>query len=386
MKLFWFYISGNIFNALARPADARSAGDEGRAAASALLERHPTHMLALRARALISANLARVAENELQQTARLAGANDAARDWTLLWRIDPGNAITRNNLGSARSNAHGALLDLGRPREALAKVLESRDLEANAASSSMVSGMLSFQFYLATLAAAELGQASAAEGHHASALRHFDNWVRDMAPGSFQARTQVPRRAASLATLAAATGEMARARQAAAQARAQFLQLQPADDFSRRLVAENLRWLHRAMGIAELRARDFAAAQVHFGHVMEARKQIPALALSARRDAAEDAGWLAVTLAQAGRADEARALAEPLVKFQREIHARKSDDQMHKLDLAVALLAMAQSTPAQARPLLAEAQAAFDSLPAEARGLRTSQLVQSLIAQARQPG
>ena len=58
---------------------------------------------------------------------------------------------------------------------------------------------------------------------------------------------------------------------------------------------------------------------------------------------------------------------------------------MHKLELALTLLATALATPAQAKPLLTEAQAAFDSLPAEARGLRTSQLVQSLIAEARRP-
>jgi hypothetical protein len=69
--------------------------------------------------------------------------------------------------------------------------------------------------------------------------------------------------------------------------------------------------------------------------------------------------------------------------LQRELHARKTDDQWHKWGLALALVAAAQSTPAKAGPLLAESQAALDSLPAEARGLRNSQNVQRLIADAR---
>ncbi|MBC7942085.1 MAG: hypothetical protein H7Z19_20405, partial [Chitinophagaceae bacterium] len=49
----------------------------------------------------------------------------------------------------------------------------------------------------------------------------------------------------------------------------------------------------------------------------------------------------------------------------------------------LALVAAALATPDQARTLLTQAQAALDSLPAEARDLRSSQLVQGLIADAR---
>ena len=68
--------------------------------------------------------------------------------------------------------------------------------------------------------------------------------------------------------------------------------------------------------------------------------------------------------------------------MQREVHSRQTDDQMHKLGLGLALVAAARATPEQARALLAQAQAAFDSLPAEARGLRSSQLLQGLITDA----
>lgn len=115
----------------------------------------------------------------------------------------------------------------------------------------------------------------------------------------------------------------------------------------------------------------------------EVAKIDPAATLNERREAADDAALLAITLAHAGRLDEARALAEPALAVQREVHARQTDDQMHKVGLSLALVAAAQASPDKAKALLAQAQAAFDSLPAEARNVRSSQLVQGLIADAR---
>ena len=59
---------------------------------------------------------------------------------------------------------------------------------------------------------------------------------------------------------------------------------------------------------------------------------------------------------------------------------------LHKQGLVLALVAAARATPNQARTLLAQAQATFDSLPAEARDLRSSRLLQGLIADAPRSG
>lgn len=64
---------------------------------------------------------------------------------------------------------------------------------------------------------------------------------------------------------------------------------------------------------------------------------------------------------------------------------RHTDDQWHKYSLALAPVAAAQSTPARHSTLLAEAQAAPDSLPAEVRGVRSSKMAQGLIADSRRP-
>ena len=375
----------NAFDALGRPDDANRAGGEARTAASQLLERHPTHMLALRARGLVSGGLAWVAENEMQQGRRLALADDAARDWALLLRIDPSNTITRANLSAGRFNAAGALWELARPHDALAKLLENRDLEQAAASSSLLADSLQFQYYRAALFAAELGQATAADKYMAEGQRHFERYLRDVPPAAFENGLERTRRAVRWVDVAQLQGDPVRARTAAKGLDEKLIQMQPSNDYQRQQVAYIGSRLHNALGAAELEAGDFAAALKHLSRVAEARKLLPTLALRDRREAADEAALLAIALAHAGRIDEARALAEPALALQRELHARQTDDQWHKYSLALALVAAAQSSPAQRSTLLAEAQAALDSLPAEARGLHSSKMVQRLIANARRP-
>ena len=368
---------------LDRSADAAKAGGEGLRVTSQLLERRPTDMLALRARALISGALGAVAENGLQPTQRLAAEDDAARDWALLSRIDPSNMISTGNLISSRVNAGGAMWDLGRPRETLARDLESRALAPTATASPLVAGPLSFSLYLAAMTAAELGQGAAADKHLADSQRYFEIALRSTPPASFDHGYWRAWLSVAPVELANIQGDPARARASAEGLHERLLQLQPANDYDRQRVAEVLRRLHLAMGWAELQARDFAAAQGHFSQVAEARKLLLTRTLAQRREAADDAALLAIALAQGGRIDEARTLSEPALAFQRQLHARKMEDQWHKWSLALALLASAQSTPAKNGVLLAEAQTVLDSLPAEARGVHASQMLKGLIADAR---
>jgi tetratricopeptide (TPR) repeat protein len=366
-----------------RPADAARAGEEGLRVTSKLIERQPNNMLALRTRALISHSLAGAADNQMQPGRGLAAASDAARDWTLLSRIDPSDMFSKNSLINARSEAARALRAQGRPRDSLAKVLENREFEATAEASSVVASSLYYSVEWAAYLAAELGQAVAADKYLADRQHLFDLSFRGLGPPSFlQLYFRMETRIEPV-VLAMLLGDPRRARAAANGLRERLVALPTTNEFEQRLVAGALHDLHLTLGWAALQARDFAAAQEQFSLVAQARKQLPAVTLDERRDAADDAALLAITLAHAGRLDEARALAEPALALQREVHARQTDDQMHKLGLGLALVAAAWTMPHEARALLAQAQAAFDSLPAEARDLRSSQLVHGLIADAR---
>jgi len=206
-----------------------------------------------------------------------------------------------------------------------------------------------------------------------------------MAPGSAEA-TFWPRADAVFRTdLARYAGDLALARAAAKGAREALLQIQPDSEFGRQRVAQYLRQLHLALGWVEIETGDFAAAEVHFGHVAEARKSLPTTDNEARRNHALDNALWALTLARTGRVEQARSLAEKSLAFERALDAGKPDDQMHKINFVVALVAAAlcNPNPPQARALASEAQTLFESLPAEARRLHSSQLVSGLITEAR---
>ena len=115
---------------------------------------------------------------------------------------------------------------------------------------------------------------------------------------------------------------------------------------------------------------------------VDATRGLPAKNMLEHREDAEVNGLLALSLARLGRLDEARAMAAASLAFQRELHGRGLDDEMHKRDLAVALVASAWSEPGRAKGLLAEARNVLGSMPAEALGLRSSRWVADLISQA----
>jgi tetratricopeptide (TPR) repeat protein len=380
--------SGWLMDALdesARPSDALRVGDEGRRAASQVLERQPTHMLALRARALLSSNVARVSENTLQQSQRLAAGEDAARDWQLLSRIDPTNVVTLHNLGVARNNAAEALWDLGRPREALAKQLESNAaLEKVAPRSSMVTGNLSGRYFNAAVIAGELGQTALADKYRAEGFRLYRAWVKSFPADSYETELWARSDPVFEAEYAVAKGDLEAAREESKGAREGLLQLKPGNDPGRRRQqAFTLRRLHAALGRVELESKDFVAAERHYRYVAEARRGLNEKSMSQRRLDAEDTTRWALALARSGRLDEARPKAAQALAFERELHASKPDDQLHKWNLTVALVASANANPQQAKALLAEAQSVFDTLPAEARALRTSRWIDGLITDAR---
>jgi hypothetical protein len=261
----------------------------------------------LRAHALISESLAAVASNQLQSGRRLSAANDAARDWTLLSRIDPSDAVLKNSLMNARTIASTALWDQGRPRESLAKVLENGEFRPVAEGSYVVAQSLYFSLEWAANVAAELGQAAAADKYLADKQRFHEINMPAAGDKSFLIdyfRIETKIQPVELAML---LGELARARAAANGLHEQLLQLPTTNDFERLRVTLALNYLHNSLGWVALQARDYATALEHFSRVAETRKQLPAATLGERVGAANDASLLAITLAHAGRLDEARA-------------------------------------------------------------------------------
>ncbi len=375
----------DALDAAARPSDALRIGDEGRRVVSEVLERQPTNMSALNARALLSLNVAQVAGNELQVSRRVTAADDAARDLMLLSRIDPTNVVFVSDLSFSRLIAGDGLIDLGRSREGIAKLMQDMDLrERAAARSGAVAMQLTMTYHYAASMALEQGQATAAEKYQADWLRNLKRWSNNLPVGAFEASHIALQEAIARTEFAVAAGDVARARELAKGIRAGVLALEPGDDPARKdRVAFLLRRLYTALGRAELESRDFEAAAKHWSLVAEARRGTKTITMSDRRwEAMEVASW-AYALARSGHLDEARPLAAKALAVQREVVAMKTEDQWHKSHLALALVASAYADPKRSAALLAEAQTVMDSLPAELRAWRTSRWTDGIIAEAR---
>jgi tetratricopeptide (TPR) repeat protein len=345
-------------------------------------------MTALRGRALIASNNTVAYGGLLQQTRRLESSDAAAADWLTLFRVDPSNVITVGNLGVSRINGGGALWDLGRPREAAEKFLQNTDLEAAAAAKSPIAqGNLGFQTFLATSTNAERGELAQAERQWSDASRILDSWVQSFPANSFERRLWSRVRPVSQVEYAVARGDLGAARRAAKGARESLLQVDPGAEPGRRQTwAGMLRRLHASMARVELEGNDLGAAERHVQWLAAARRELTADSLEVRREQGVDEALSALVLARLGRVDEARPLAAKSLAFERGLHALGTDDQMHKVDLAQALVASAAVDPAQARALLGEAKALLDSLPPEARALRTTRWVQGMTGEAARGG
>ena len=370
---------------LGQREEAVRVGDEGRAVATRVLERSPTHMLALRARALLSSGVAESYGEQGQHGLRLAAANASADDWLLLSRVDPGNTITRANLEVAQREAGLALVALGRPRDALAKLQERLGVpDAQVARSLLVLRSSTFLKGMAAVWAAELGQPALADRLYAEHVKLIDEATKSFPPNSNGALFVPLSRRIFGAEFAWARGDLERARTAARGVREGLLAIDPGSDAARRTErASNLEWLHRALAGVEIEAKDFAAAEQHLRWQSESSRDLPSGANWAQRLVHINMARRALVYARLGRPDEARPLAAQALTFWRQQHAQAGDDQLYKQDFAFALVAAAWGQPNGAKALLDEAQKAFDSMPAEARGLRSSRWLEGLIGEAR---
>jgi hypothetical protein len=366
---------------LGRNDDARRVGQEGRDAASRVLERHPTHMTALRARALANGGLADIAANELRRSDAAASSGAAAADWSTLVKVDPANAIAWHNLAANRLTAAWFLSAAGRPRDALAKALENEQLVPIAERMRLSSPVMAETFGLAAFFAAELGDARAAERLLETSGRFARPFVDSLKPGTFEReRLELLFLIRSMDVVRRA-GDVAAVRKFAAGVAERLAALKPPVDSMTQTRDELFADFLQTIGLAALDANDYAAAEKHLRARVEHLSALNGRTLWQRRLAAENSSLLAIALAKLGRADEARPLAEASLKFQRELHARKHDEALQHLELAGALYAAALADPANARALLAEAQAVIAALPAQMRETRNVGYWRSRIAE-----
>ena len=369
---------------LDRLDDAKRVGEEGRSVASKLLELHPTHMLALRARALLADSLADIETNELHAASSLALLDQAAHDWAALTQIDPSNVIAWSNLAASRLSAAEVLLSLGRPRAAIARLGELQALEAKTDSSWMVAGILQGNRARMALLTGEAGDVKQSENLRRESLGHFEVAARDLSAGSFELSYWRLETQVGDTEIALSQGDNRRARKIADGLQKRLEQLAPPDDYAKQQKIELLRRFHYGLARADLRLNDLAAAEENARAAVGYRKLLPARSMLERRAAAADSTLHAIVLARLGRVAEAQQLIKPVVEFHRTLAAMRHDNQTVKLEFIGALYASALANPAKSAALLNDAQSLFSTLSPEMRALRSPADLRTRVAEALQ--
>jgi hypothetical protein len=355
---------------LGRNDEARRAGEEGRDVASRVLERHPTHMTALRARGLASSGTADIADNELRRGDAAVQHDASSRDWSTLTTVDPANAIAWNNLANSRFVGAWSLYAAGRPRDALARALEVEAVVPIADKLRFPSPVMAYAFGSAAIFAAELGEPRTAERLRGRADRYAQQYLERLSPGSFEREMFEQQRFRNWMTIANGSGDFAGARKLGAEAIERISAIEPPAASLKQARDMLLSDLLEQHGLAALNLSDDAAAEREFRKRAAYQKELRQLSLSRRRDAAMNQAYLAIALARLGRINEARPLAEESLALNRELYARKHDEALQHLQLAIALYAVALAEPAQAKALLNEAQAVIAALPPQMRTTR----------------
>ena len=368
-------------SALERREEALRTADEARAAATQVLQRNPTHLVALRARALLASSSSGVDAAQLQRARQLAAADAAAEDYLLLARVDPSNVINLGNLLLARSRAASALVDLGRLREALQKVLADRAMvEALADRGSAVQANISGNLGLAAFIAAQIGQPALSGKLTVMALDQLEASLKPLPEGDVERAWPAVYRAEQALLVGDRTRVQEQARRGLEAART----AQVGDDPGRQLrKAWAVHRLHAASAEAAYELGQFESAESQARLAVEALRGRPLPAVFDAESYQRSVTLWAQALVRLGRIDEARPPATQALAALRKLYAQPGDDQAHKWALTRALSTAAWVDPEHAKALLDEAQKTFDSMPAELREAATGRRVEALIAEAR---
>ena len=87
--------------------------------ATKVLAKRPAYMGALRARALVTSNLADIESDDLHLAKALPLSQGSTRDWESFLQLDPGNTIALNNLAAGYQREGWFLFRTGRVAEAI---------------------------------------------------------------------------------------------------------------------------------------------------------------------------------------------------------------------------------------------------------------------------
>ena len=383
----------DALQSLGRHAEIRRVGEDALQVTRKVLDRRPGDMLALRAQGLILGELFGTEWNELHMGAALDYAQQSARVWESLVRLDPTNQIAWNNLADARMSSSGVFWSMGQVDAARQQLRAALAIEQRVRESGMIGNVLSLAAgYLARFDA-DAGDPTGAAAALESNRRFATLVVRDVPSGSFgsvflpefMTYWGFPGSGLAYGALAIpyAQGDYQTVRkmaQASAKRLEQLKDVDAAQNVSRNRALEVA---YRTAADASYRLGDFPQADADIQRALALRKTIPTRTLNDRRDAGEQTTLAARIAARLGRQAEAQRLIGPVLEMHRELFARKdNEDLWQHLQLADALLASALAGSSDGSAELRQAAALIDGLPAQMRALISTRRLRAWIAEA----
>ena len=364
----------NALQSLGRFDQLRQVGEDAARVAGQVLEKRPGNMMALRARGLISDALAGAEGFDLHLRKALALAEQGARDWGAIVKLDPSNQIAWNNLAAARQGTAFWSWGLGLIRESQEQWRAGLAIEPDVRPSAMIGYTLGTTAGYRAMLEADLGNRQAAEAALADNRRLIEIAVRDLPPDSF-GRGFIPEQTGYYGfpgsglgyggyALPLAAGEYETLRNLARASARRIEQLKAAD--AQRELDKNrlLEMAYRTAAEASYRLKDYATADAEIKRALEIRRAIPKRNLFDERDASDALMLAAMIAARQERYPEAQQIIEPVLKFHRGLYARKdNEDRSQRIQLAHALYVSALAAPGQKASQLAQAAAIIDGLP-----------------------
>ncbi len=366
--------------ALGRVDDAKRVGEDAVQVATKVLEKRPAYIGALRARALVTSNLSDIEADELHLAKALPLAQDSSRDWESLLKLDPGNTIALNNLGSGYQREGWFLYRTGRVAEAVASFAAATAVEKRTRMSPSYAVNQMWPAGSAVFVEADRGNYAQAE----AALAH----VRELAGIAGQTR-QDPSSQATLrmfvanfaAAIPTAQWDFAAVRKVAEGALPDPGVAPPPGG---RLLSNwygGLTTRYRDIATAAFMLGEYPAAEAAIRQSMTYQQKVTDQTTDRRREVAQGQVLLAMILARQGKAADARAALEPALKLYLDLRAdRANEDLSLRVEFAQALLASAMAGGGRESAALAEAAAMVDRLPASIRQLRSTLLLRTMIA------
>jgi hypothetical protein len=378
---------------LGRIDEVRRVGDAALQVTRKVLDRRPGDMLALRSEGLILSALSGTEWNDLHLRNALAHAQQSARDWESLVRLDPTNQIAWNNLADSRNSMGGLLWSLGQIGAGREQLRAALGIEQRVRESGMIGNVLSLAAGYLARADADAGDQAAAAAALTANRRFAALVVRDVPAGSFGAAFLpefmtywgFPGSGLGYGAFAIpyAQGDYETIRRTA-HASAKRLE-QIGDVTAPQTQARNvaLEVAYRTAADASYRLNDFAQADADIQRALALRKVIPTRTLGDQRDAGEQVALAARIAARLGRNDEAKRLVAPVLEMHRGLFARKdNEDLIQHLQFADVLYTSALAGSASKAAELKQAEALIDGLPPAMRDLISTRRLRASIAEA----